>query len=227
MGRLIYMPNPLVIAIDGPSGSGKSSVSRAVASELGLDYLDTGSMYRAMTWFIQDLGVDVNDSQLVAQTAKAEVIHPSIDPSEPGIRVAGRDVSDAIRGPEVTRAVSAVSAVPAVRELMVNLQREIASNAKAGIVVEGRDICSVVLPEAPVKLFITADPEARAYRRAKEAGTEVSETMDALAKRDLADSTRTISPLEVAPGARVINTTHMELTEVIAQVIDLARSTRG
>jgi cytidylate kinase len=221
------MPNSLVIAIDGPSGSGKSSVSRAVATELGLDYLDTGSMYRAMTWFIQDLGVDINDSQAVATAAKAEVIQPSIDPSEPGIRVAGRDVSIEIRGSEVTRGVSAVSAVPAVRELMVTLQRDIAANSKSGIVVEGRDICAVVLPEAPVRLFITADPEARANRRAKEIGAEVTDTQQDLARRDLADSTRTVSPLEVAPGARVIDTTYMELSEVIAQVVDIARAARG
>jgi cytidylate kinase len=221
------MPNSLVIAIDGPSGSGKSSVSRAVATELGLDYLDTGSMYRAMTWFIQDLGVDVNDSEAVAAAANAEVIQPSIDPSEPGIRVAGRDVSVEIRGPEVTQGVSAVSAVPAVRELMVALQRDIAANSKSGIVVEGRDICAVVLPEAPVRLFITADPEARANRRAKENGAEVTDTQQDLARRDLADSTRTVSPLEIAPGARVIDTTYMELSEVIAQVVDIARAARG
>jgi cytidylate kinase len=221
------MPNSLVIAIDGPSGSGKSSVSRAVATELGLDYLDTGSMYRAMTWFIQNQGVDVNDAQMVAKSAKAEVIQPSIDPSEPGIRVSGRDVSIEIRGPEVTQGVSAVSAVPAVRELMVTLQRDIAANSKSGIVVEGRDICAVVLPEAPVRLFITADPEARANRRAKEIGAEVTDTQQDLARRDLADSTRTVSPLEIAPGARVIDTTYMELSEVIAQVVDIARAARG
>jgi len=221
------MPNPLIIAIDGPSGSGKSSVSRAVATELGLDYLDTGSMYRAMTWFIQDLGVDVNDSESVVKSAKAEVIQPSIDPSEPGIRVAGRDVSLEIRGSEVTQGVSAVSAVPEVRQLMVNRQREIATSSKAGIVVEGRDICAVVLPEAPVRLFITADPEIRANRRAKEIGADVSDTKEDLAKRDLADSTRTISPLEIATGARVIDTTYMDLSEVIAQVVDIARAVRG
>jgi cytidylate kinase len=221
------MPNSLIIAIDGPSGSGKSSVSRAVATELGLDYLDTGSMYRAMTWFIQDLGVDVNDAQSVGNSAKAEVIQPSIDPSEPGIRVAGRDVSLEIRGPEVTQGVSAVSAVPEVRKLMVNLQREIASNSKTGIVVEGRDICAVVLPEAPVRLFITADPEARANRRAKEIGAEVTATQSDLEKRDLADSTRAVSPLEIALGARVIDTTYMELSEVIAQVVDIARAAHG
>jgi cytidylate kinase len=221
------MPNSLVIAIDGPSGSGKSSVSRAVATELGLDYLDTGSMYRAMTWYLQDLGINITDPQSVVSAANSEVIQPSIDPSEPGIRVSGKDVSVEIRGPEVTQGVSAVSAVPAVRELMVALQREIAANSKSGIVVEGRDICAVVLPDAPVKLFITADPQARANRRAKETGHEVSATINDLAKRDLADSTRAVSPLEVAPGARVIDTTHMELSEVIAQVVDIARATRG
>lgn len=221
------MPNSLVIAIDGPSGSGKSSVSRAVATELGLDYLDTGSMYRAMTWYLQDLGINITDPQSVVSAANSEVIQPSIDPSEPGIRVSGKDVSVEIRGPEVTQGVSAVSAVPAVRELMVALQREIAANSKSGIVVEGRDICAVVLPDAPVKLFITADPQARAIRRAKETGHEVSATINDLAKRDLADSTRATSPLEVAPGARVIDTTHMELSEVIAQVVDIARATRG
>ena len=221
------MPNSLVIAIDGPSGSGKSSVSRAVATELGLDYLDTGSMYRAMTWYLQDLGIDTNDAKLVSKTAKAEVIQPSIDPCEPGIRVSGKDVSAEIRGREVTQGVSAVSAVPAVRELMVNLQREIAANSKSGIVVEGRDICAVVLPEAPVRIFITADPEARAKRRASENGDEVSATISDLARRDLADSTRTISPLEIADGARVIDTTYLDLSEVIAQVIDIARAARG
>jgi len=221
------MPNSLIIAIDGPSGSGKSSVSRAVATELGLDYLDTGSMYRAMTWFIQNLGIDVTDAKSVAAAAKAEVIQPSIDPSEPGIRVAGQDVSVEIRGPQVTQGVSAVSAVPAVRELMVALQRDIAANSKSGIVVEGRDICAVVLPEAPVRLFITADPEARANRRAKENGAAVADTKEDLAKRDLADSTRTISPLEIAAGARVIDTTYMELSDVIAQVVDIARAARG
>ena len=184
-------------------------------------------MYRAMTWFIQDLGIDVTDAESVATAAKAEVIQPSIDPSEPGIRVAGQDVSVEIRGPQVTQGVSAVSAVPAVRELMVALQRDIAANSKSGIVVEGRDICAVVLPEAPVRLFITADPEARANRRAKENGAAVTDTKEDLAKRDLADSTRTISPLEIAAGARVIDTTYMELSDVIAQVVDIARAARG
>jgi cytidylate kinase len=110
---------------------------------------------------------------------------------------------------------------------MVELQRQLAANSKTGIVVEGRDICSVVLPDAPVKLFITADPEARADRRAKENDEDVSATKTELAKRDLADSTREVSPLEIAEGARVIDTTYLELTDVISQVIDIARAARG
>ena len=180
-----------------------------------------------MTWYLQDLGVDLSDALQVAQLADAQVIQPSIDPSEPGIRVAGQDVSLPIRGAEVTQGVSAVSAVPKVRDLMVNLQREIVSNSKVGIVVEGRDICSVVLPDAPVKLVITADPAARAARRAKEVDADVTTTEQNLAQRDLADSTRAVSPLEIAPDATVIDTTHMELTDVIAKVIDLAQVSRG
>ena len=227
------MPSSLVIAIDGPSGSGKSSVSRAVATQLGLDYLDTGSMYRAFTWYLQDQGIDISDPELITTATSLaaaeieEIVAPSTDPSEPGIRVAGQDVSKAIRGAQVTQGVSAVSAVPAVRELMVTLQRKIAANSKSGIVVEGRDICAVVLPEAPVRIFITADPQARAARRALENGDDVSATINELAKRDLADSTREVSPLEVASGARVIDTTYLELSEVISQVMDLARSARG
>ena len=221
------MSKPLVIAIDGPSGSGKSSVSRAVATQLGLDYLDTGSMYRAMTWYIQDLGIDINDAVQVADRAQSAAIQPNTDPSEPGIRVAGIDVSSPIRGATVTQAVSAVSAVPTVRELMVSLQREIVAKSPVGIVVEGRDICAVVLPDAQIKLFITADPAARAERRAKEVDAEVAATSESLAQRDLADSTRAVSPLEVAPDATVIDTTHLNLTDVIAKVIDLAQAARG
>jgi cytidylate kinase len=141
--------------------------------------------------------------------------------------VAGQDVSIEIRGPQVTQGVSAVSAVPAVRELMVNLQREIALIRKLELWLKDEIYVAVVLPDAPVRLFITADPEARANRRAKENGSEVTATKSDLEKRDLADSTRAVSPLEIAAGARVIDTTYMDLTEVIAQVVDIARAARG
>ncbi|MEY4493142.1 MAG: hypothetical protein RL355_491, partial [Actinomycetota bacterium] len=158
--------NKLIIAIDGPSGSGKSSVSRAVAKQLGLSYLDTGAMYRAMTWWVLEKGIDPIDGEMVFDVAKVAKIIPGTDPSNPTIHVGDVDVSGPIRGDLVTGAVSAVSAVPEVRGLLVELQREISKDAPKGIVVEGRDIGSVVLPDASLKLYITADPEARAARRA-------------------------------------------------------------
>ena len=226
------MSKPLVIAVDGPSGSGKSSVCRAVATELGLEYLDTGSMYRAATWYAQSKGADLLDTSQINNAQIAELVNsaqivPSTDPAEPGIKVGEVDVSDPIRSEVVTQAVSAVSAIPQVRHTMVNLQREIVAKSHSGIVVEGRDICAVVLPDADVKLFITADPQARAARRAIEVGANMSDTNASMEKRDHADSTRAMSPLEVAQDAIVIDTTYMQLTEVINQVIDLARSYRG
>jgi cytidylate kinase len=217
------MSGPIIVAIDGPSGSGKSTVSRALAKELGWSYLDTGSMYRAMTWYIQSLNVDLADGEAVAQAASGATIRPSTDPLLPGIWVGETDVSEPIRGPEVTGGVSAVSAVPSVRSILVELQREIANTATAGIVVEGRDIGSVVLPEASLKLFITADPAARAARRAAEVGGDIVQTQESLQKRDYADSTRATSPLEMAADAILIDTTQMQLAEVIDHVLALAK----
>ena len=221
------MSKPLVIAVDGPSGSGKSSVCRAVATQMGLDYLDTGSMYRAVTWYLQSVGVDLGNTEQISQLVDSVVVVPSTNPTEPGIRVGTMDVSNPIRGDVVTQGVSAVSAVPRVREVMVNLQREIVAKSLSGIVVEGRDICSVVLPDATVKLFLTADPDARAARRAKEVGGDIAATNESMTKRDHADSTRPVSPLEKAEDATVIDTTHMELHAVINQVIDLVGSAHG
>ena len=177
--------NKLVIAIDGPSGSGKSSVAKAVAKQLGLSYLDTGAMYRAMTWWVLEKGVDPIDGEMVFDVAKAAQIIPGTNPSNPTIHVGDVDVSAPIRGDLVTGAVSAVSAVPEVRKLLVALQREISSVAPKGIVVEGRDIGSVVLPNANLKLYITADPEARAARRAAENGQDVNATQEKLIKREI------------------------------------------
>ena len=213
----------LVIAIDGPSGSGKSSVSRAVAKQLGLDYLDTGAMYRAMTWWVLEKGIDPIDGDMVMDVAKAAQLRPSTDPNNPTIYVGDVDVSGPIRGDEVTSAVSAVSAIPELRTLLVELQRDIASKAKKGIVVEGRDIGSVVLPDATLKLYLTADSEARAARRAAENGGEVVATKEKLIARDQADSTRKASPLEMAPDATLVDTTHMNLDEVVEHVLGLVK----
>lgn len=213
----------LVIAIDGPSGSGKSSVSRAVAKQLGLDYLDTGAMYRAMTWWVLEKGIDPIDGDMVMDVAKVAQLKPSTDPNNPTIHVGDVDVSGPIRGDEVTSAVSAVSAIPELRTLLVELQRDIAGKATKGIVVEGRDIGSVVLPDATLKLYLTADSEARAARRAAENGDGVVDTKEKLIARDQADSSRKVSPLEMAPDATLVDTTHMNLDEVVEHVLNLVK----
>ena len=217
----IVAKTPLVIAIDGPSGSGKSSVSRAIAKQLGLSYLDTGAMYRAMTWWVQENGVNPADLPAVIELAKNAELAPSTDPELPLIYVGDTDVSEPIRGDRVTGDVSAVSAIAEVREILVQLQRSISAAATSGIVVEGRDIGSVVLPQATLKLYITADPTARAARRAAENGSDVTATQEKLVKRDQADSSRTVSPLEMAPDAILVDTTHMNLDEVVEHVLQL------
>jgi CMP/dCMP kinase len=211
----------VVVAMDGPSGSGKSSTSRGVARRLGLRYLDTGAMYRAVTWWMLQHDVDVEDAAAVAARAEEPVLDSGTDPDAPTITVDGTDVAGPIRSPEVTAAVSAVSAVPEIRARLVRLQREIIGDG--GIVVEGRDIGTAVAPDAEVKVYLTADPEARAARRTAElaAGTDLSATQEALLRRDRLDSGRKASPLAMAEGAHHIDTTPFTLDEVIGQVVDL------
>ena len=215
----------IVIAIDGPSGSGKSSTSKGVAGARGLRYLDTGAMYRALTWWMLDNGVDVHDPAAVAAVVGRPVIEMGTDPAAPTVSVDGRDVAAPIRTKEVTDNVSAVSAVPQARELLVRMQREIIDTARresAGIVVEGRDITTVVAPDAPVKLFITASPEARAQRRSKENRTgDVAGTRADLERRDRLDSSRAHSPLTLSSDTAELDTTGLGLDEVIAMVVEL------
>ncbi|MFC4908091.1 (d)CMP kinase [Actinomadura gamaensis] len=214
----------LVIAMDGPSGSGKSSASKGVARALGLRYLDTGAMYRAMTWWMLRHGVDVEDGAAVAARAAEPVLRSGTDPDRPTIEADGEDVSEPIRTREVTNAVSAVSRVPAVRARLVELQREIIG--AGGIVVEGRDIGTVVAPDAPVKVYLTASEEARAARRAKDLaadpGASVAVTRAEQARRDRLDSTRKASPLAKAADAHEIDSTELSLDEVIEAVVRLA-----
>lgn len=221
---------PPVLAVDGPAGSGKSSVCRGVAARLGLRYLDTGAMYRAMTWAMLESGVDVDDAAAVATAAPAVEIISGTDPSAPTIHVGSVDVSAPIRGDAVTSAVSAVSAVPSVRTQLVELQRREVEEAVAagdGIVVEGRDITTVVLPDADLKVFVTADPAIRAARRAKQDAelglpvADVQATEAALRSRDAKDSGRAASPLAQADDAVVVDTTELTLDEVIDRVCDL------
>ncbi|MEV4219448.1 (d)CMP kinase [Nonomuraea sp. NPDC049725] len=212
----------LVVAMDGPSGSGKSSASRGVARALGLRYLDTGAQYRAMTWWMLKQGVDLTDPEAVAARCGEAEIVSGTDPDAPSIHVGGTDVSGPIREDEVTGVVSAVAAVPEVRARLVALQREIIG--AGGIVVEGRDIGTVVAPAAPVKIFLTASPEARALRRSAElAGTTAEAQVAALARRDTLDSTRKTDPLSMAAGAVELDTTALNLEEVIAEVLRLVK----
>ncbi|MGW9346863.1 cytidylate kinase [Nocardiopsis flavescens] len=215
----------IVIAIDGPSGSGKSSTSKGVAKARGLRYLDTGAMYRALTWWMLDNGVDVEDPAAVAAAVDRPVITMGTDPAAPTVSVDGRDVAAEIRGREVTASVSAVSAVPRARELLVAAQREAIDAARRegpGIVVEGRDITTVVAPDAPVKLFVTASAEARAQRRSKEIRTgDVAATRADLERRDRLDSSRAHSPLTLTSGTAELDTTGLDLDEVVALVVDL------
>lgn len=215
------MTTPLVVAIDGPSGSGKSSTSRGVAERLSLDYLDTGAMYRAMTWALLERGVDLQDADAVARAAADVRLTSGVDPRNPTIHVDGTDVGEPIRGEDVTGSVSLVAAVPQVREQLVDLQRAMIA-ASAGIVVEGRDIGSTVSPDAPVKIYLVADPAARAARRAAEDGsTDAAATELALARRDEIDSTRAASPLAKAVGAVVVDGTHLTLAEVIDTIVGI------
>lgn len=215
----------IVIALDGPSGSGKSSTSRGVATRLGLRYLDTGAMFRAMTWAMLEAGVDVHDVAAVAAYASTPRIVSGTDPQAPTIHVDGVDVAEAIRGEAVTGAVSPVSAVPEVRSRLLELQREIIG--AGDIVVEGRDIGSVVAPQAQVKLYLTADPAARATRRAlEEGGSDVAATEASLLARDAIDSSRATAPLTMPEGAVHIDTTPFTLDEVIDRVLGLVQAVR-
>jgi cytidylate kinase len=217
------LSSSVVVAIDGPSGSGKSSTSRGAAVRLGLRYLDTGAMFRALTWYMLQHGVDLSDPSAIAAHAAEPVIESGTDPLGPTITVDGEDVATAIRGEHVNAAVSVVSAVPEVREHLLKLQREVIGDG--GIVVEGRDIGSVVAPDADVKLFLTADPSARAVRRAaEEGGSDVTATRESLMARDRIDSGRATAPLTMPEGAHHIDTTPLSLDEVIAQVVALVEA---
>lgn len=213
-----------VVAVDGPSGSGKSSVAKAVAAALGLRYLDTGAMYRALTWWMLEHGVDVDDPDAVAGASARPRLGVGTDPRVPAVEVDSIDVSGPIRTGRVTNAVSAVSAVPRVRERLVGLQREIIG--PGGIVVEGRDIGTVVAPDAAVKVFLTASAEARAERRNAELvrdAPSVTVTHGEMARRDRLDSSRTASPLVKAADAVEIDATDLTLPEVIEAVLGLVR----
>lgn len=220
------MSSSVVVAMDGPSGSGKSSTSRGVAAALGLRYLDTGAQFRAMTLWMLEHGVDTRNAAAVAARCRQPVIESGTDPSAPTIGLDGRDVAREIRSGRVTAHVSAVAAVPEVRQRILQLQRDIIDGG--GIVVEGRDIGSVVAPDAAVKVFLTADAAARAARRTAENGSgSVEATRTDLLRRDAIDSGRAAAPLVMPDGAVHIDTTAHTLDEVVARVVGLVEEVTG
>ncbi|MGY1714924.1 (d)CMP kinase [Geodermatophilus sp. SYSU D01106] len=218
------------VTLDGPSGTGKSSVARAAATRLGAAYLDTGAMYRAATVAVLDAGVDPEDAEAVARVVAAARIEVGTTAATERVEVDGTDVAERIRGAEVTRNVSAVSAVPAVRRQLVDQQRDLVAAADA-VVVEGRDIGTVVLPGATVKIYLTAAPEARAQRRAAQLGLTTPEEVAALAadlrRRDEYDSSRADSPLRPAADAVVVDSTDLDREAVVDRVVDLALAAAG
>jgi cytidylate kinase len=207
-----------VIAIDGPAGSGKSTVARGVAERLGLEYLDTGAMYRAVTFAALRRGVDPADAGPTAELARSIEMDVSVD----GVQVDGVDATIEIRGPEVTRAVSIVAANPAVRDELRRRQRDWAIE-RGGGVLEGRDIGTVVFPDATLKVFLTARPDVRAERRAAEVTQLDYETVAAdLARRDALDQGRADSPLKMADDAVEIDTSEMSVEQIIAELVGMA-----
>src|SRR5690348_7873613 len=215
----------LVIAVDGPAGSGKSSTARGVAADLGLRYLDTGAMYRALTWWLIGQKLDFGDAATVARNARRPVIDVTIDPASSTVSVDGTDVTGLIRTREVSNAVSAVAAVPEVRTHLVARQQAILASACAageGIVAEGRDIGTVVAPQAVVKVFLTASEDARAERRsadlATDPGATPAVTRDEQRRRDTADAAQSA----MASDAIKLDSTTMSLEQVIALIVRVA-----
>jgi len=211
---------PLVIAIDGPSGSGKSSTARGVAERLGLAFLDTGAMYRAITWLALQEGVDLDDRAAVAHLLAHASVEVDMDPRRPAIAINGVDVSEAIRAPEVSAAVSAIATNLDVRAELVARQKKLITDAIGGIVAEGRDITTVVAPDADVRVLLVAEPAARVARRHAELTeheVDVDTVTDQVIRRDRDDAT--VADFEsAAPGVHVVDSTSLSLEEVIETI---------
>lgn len=221
----------VVVAIDGPSGTGKSSVAKELARQLGAAYLDTGAMYRIVTLWVLRAGIDLTDPAAISAATEQVPMSVGSDPDAQTALLAGEDVSAPIRGAEVTGAVSAVSAVPAVRERLVRRQRELAEGS-GPVVVEGRDIGTVVLPDADVKIYLTASAQARAQRRNTQNVTgggsdEYERVLADVQRRDHLDSTRAVSPLRPAEDAVQVDTSDMTQDQVVAHLLDLVRTRAG
>lgn len=220
-----------VVALDGPSGTGKTTVARKLARRLSARYLDTGAMYRVVTLAVLRAGIDLADEHAVGALAHDLDFSLGTDPERPDVRLAGEDVAAEIRGPEVTGAVSPVSAVPQVREVLVARQRRIIADAvgdDGGIVVEGRDIGTTVAPDSPLKIYLTASAEVRAARRntqdsAAGRASSVESARASVERRDRIDSTRAASPLRAAGDAVQVDTSELTIDQVIVALAELAR----
>lgn len=221
MGRH-SLPTPVVVAIDGPAGSGKSSVSRAAARQLGFAYLDTGAAYWALAWLVLDRKVDTENEDAVRATLGDFDYSIGTDPDGYFVKVGDTDVTEAIRAPEVSAAVSAIARVPEVRTRLTELFRRLAEGVdRPGVVVEGRDITTVVAPEAEVRILLNASEEARMARRSAEITTQSAETVaEQLRSRDRADS-QVVDFMSAADGVTTVDSTHLDFEQTVLAVIDV------
>ena len=211
----------IVVAVDGPSGAGKSTVSKAVALRAGWSYLDTGALYRAVTWLALENKIET--AQEILAVLKSSPIRFVADPENPQVFVGDTQITQAIRGTSVTENVSRISAMPEIRQDLLKLQRSIIDRAEKGIVVEGRDIATVVVPDAALKVFLTADLDARTLRRESETDDKSHDVRSALDARDVSDSTRKISPLVISNDAVEIDSTHLNIEETVDRIWELLR----
>jgi cytidylate kinase len=218
---------PHLVAIDGPAGSGKSSVSRMVARRLGFDYLDTGAAYRALAWYVLSKGINPADAQAVVDTLSGFDYSIGIEPDRYFVKVGDTVVTDAIREPKVTAAVSSVARIPEVRSHLTDLFRGIAADSpRTGVVVEGRDTTTVVAPQAEVRILLTASEEARMARRSAEISTQSAETVaEQLRSRDRADS-QVVEFMSAADGVITVDSTHLDFEQTIDAVLDVINTRR-
>jgi cytidylate kinase len=213
-------PN-MVIAVDGPSGSGKSSISKESATRLGFNFLDTGAMYRSLTWFCVSNNLREEDlivEKILNQDFELEI---SIDPQKEQVRVNGVEVTNIIREDAITSQVSVFAAMPGIRRFLVAKQRELVDASDSGIIVEGRDIGSVVLPNANFKIFITANDDVRAKRRARQIDSNENDVLVAQRKRDLLDSSRKFSPLVIPEGAVILDNSDLDFEQSVNKLIEI------
>ena len=211
----------MVIAVDGPSGSGKSSISKESATRLGFNFLDTGARYRSLTWFCVSNNLREEDlivEKILNQDFELEI---SIDPQKEQVRVNGVEVTNIIREDAITSQVSVFAAMPGIRRFLVAKQRELVDASDSGIIVEGRDIGSVVLPNANFKIFITANDDVRAKRRARQIDSNENDVLVAQRKRDLLDSSRKVSPLVIPEGAVILDNSDLDFEQSVNKLIEI------